>query len=152
MQLVRRFSPGACPAWLLVLAVAMLGCGGGGPAKAPVKGKVVAGGQPVAGGKLTFAPGGDVQGAVPIVGQVQPDGTFVMSTDREGDGVAIGTHQVSYSAPDAEVTETTDGSDPIVKLSPYANMVVQQREFEVKAGQNELTIELVPGPPPPSPE
>ena len=113
-----------------------------------MKGKVVANGQPVAGGSLTFAPVDGANVAVPVVGQIQTDGTFVMSTDREEDGVAIGKHQVTYSAPDAQVTETTDGSDPIVKQSPYAGMIVKQTDIEVKAGENDLTIELVRGPNP----
>lgn len=128
---------------LVVAALTVIGCGGSNVAKAPVKGKVMANGQAVTGGALTFAPMG-AENAVPVVGQIQPDGTFVMSTDQAGDGVAIGKHQVSYSAPDSEVTETTDGSDPIVKLSPYAGLVVGQSDVEVKAGENDLTIELVP--------
>ena len=147
MQFVRRLSRGAYYACLLAIGATVAGCGDSGPAKAPVKGKVLASGQPVTGGQLTFSPGSDVQGAVPIVGQIQADGTFTLSTNRQGDGIAIGSHQVSYSAPDAEVTETTDGSDPIVKLSPYVGLIVQQAAVDVKAGQNDLTIELVPGPP-----
>src|SRR5262245_52165837 len=109
----------------LVVVTSLVGCGDSSAAKAPVKGKVTAGGQPVTGGTLTFAPQGGIK-SVPVVGQIQTDGTFVMSTDRAGDGIAIGKHQVAYSAPDAAVTETTDGSDPIVKLSPYTGFVVQQ--------------------------
>ena len=137
MQFVRRFAA-------LLACAALAGCGAGSAAKAPVKGKVVASGQPVTAGTVMFAPVGGQDKAVAVAGQIQTDGTFVMSTDRAGDGVAIGKHQVSYSAPDSEVTETTDGSDPIVKLSPYVNLVVQQPDVEVKAGQNDLTIELVP--------
>lgn len=139
MQLTRRFAA-------LLACAALVGCGAGGAAKAPVKGKVVANGQPVTAGTVMFAPVGGQDNAVAVAGQIQTDGTFVMSTDRAGDGVAIGKHQVSYSAPDAEVTETTDGSDPVVKLSPYVNLVVQQPDVEVKAGQNDMTIELVPRP------
>ena len=128
----------------IAMAAILSGCGGSGAAKAPVKGKVTSGGQPVTGGTLTFAPLEGTVNAVPVVGQIQSDGTFVMSTDRAGDGVAIGKHQVSYSAPDAQVTETEDGSDPVVKLSPYAGLMVSQSDVEVKSGENDLTIELVP--------
>ncbi|HEX5103556.1 MAG TPA: hypothetical protein VFV87_07085 [Pirellulaceae bacterium] len=141
------------PAAAAVLHLALglvVGCGGSGPAKAPVKGKVLAGGQPVTAGRLTFAPADGIDGAVPIVGQIQTDGTFVMSTDRPGDGIAIGKHLIAYTAPDAEVTETENGADPIVKLSPYARLVVQQGEVEVKPGENDLIVELVPGAPPPA--
>jgi hypothetical protein len=148
MQLEQGWLSVACRSLILLVAVILAGCGESGAAKAPVKGKVVANGQPVTGGRLTFAPADAANVAVSVVGQIQSDGTFVMSTDREGDGVAIGKHQLTYSAPDAQVTETTDGSDPLVKQSPYAGMVVQQSAVEIKPGQNELTIELIRGPNP----
>jgi hypothetical protein len=125
----------------MLYLVCALGCSGNSQL-APVKGKVTASGKPVSGGTITFAPI-DVENAQPVVGEVLPDGTFVMTTERVGDGVAIGKHQVTYTAPNAEVTETTDGSDPIVKPSPFAGLVVQQPEVEVKSGQNEVIVELV---------
>jgi hypothetical protein len=142
MHMVRGFALGAI-ALALVVTLPLVGCGPAGAAKAPVKGKVVASGQPVTGGTLTFAPM-NVTNATPVVGEIQSDGTFVMTTDRKGDGLAIGKHQVNYSAPLSEVTETESGPDVPAKLSPFANLRVQQPEVEVKAGENDLTIELIP--------
>jgi hypothetical protein len=66
----------------------------------------------------------------------------VLTTQKEGDGAAIGKHQVSYMAPLSEVT-TSETADATVKLSPLEGLVVKEPELEVKAGDNNLTIELV---------
>ena len=78
-------------------------------------------------------------------GGVGADGTFEITTERPGDGAAIGKHNVSYSAPGDERAEWDGyGTPPPVKVSPYKNLASSVKEFEVKSGQNELNIELVP--------
>src|SRR5687768_9930418 len=68
-----------------LIALLAAGCGQTGGAKlAPVKGKVVANGQPVTGGSLLFAPtDGDI--ARPATGAINPDGTFVLGTTDADD-------------------------------------------------------------------
>ncbi len=140
-------SLGSAALCLAVLALA--GCGASGANKGRVTGKVTANGQPVTGGQLTFSPAAGVEGAAPALGPIESDGTFVLSTDRAGDGAAIGKHTVSYVPPNPEGSEKDgwDGSGPEPppsKPSPFAGLVVKDSEVEVKSGSNELTIELVP--------
>jgi hypothetical protein len=72
------------------------GCGSGGGSVASsliqVKGKVTYKGQPVTKGVVRFEPDGYGRNAT---GQLQSDGTFVLSTLKEGDGVVAGEHRVS---------------------------------------------------------
>ncbi len=132
--------------WVAVLALVpifLTGCGPTGGAKGKVKGKVVANGQPVTGGSLTFSP---AVAALPAGGDVQPDGTFVIRTVGLDDGAAIGKHTVTYTPPGDEQAEWDGyGTPPPVKVSPYKGLVPATPEVEVKAGQNEINIELVPG-------
>ncbi len=135
---------------LALMAVGCLtfvaGCGGGG-ARGKVKGKVVAGGQPVTGGQLQFAPvaEGAGEGATNAIGTVKPDGTFELMTDKPGDGAAIGKHKVLYTAPPDEQAEWDGyGTAPPVKASPFKGLAPKEAEVEVKSGSNDLTIELVP--------
>ena len=60
----------------------------------PVKGKVTYKGQPVAKGTIRFEPDGYGR---PATGRLQSDGSFVLGTNKEGDGVVAGAHRVSVS-------------------------------------------------------
>ena len=132
---------------ILLIALLAAGCGQTGGAKlAPVKGKVVANGQPVTGGSLLFAPAdGDI--AQPATGAINPDGTFVLGTTDAEDGAAIGRHLVTYNAPPRTGQEEWDGygTPPPEVVSPFEGLLPKSAEIEVKPGQNELTIELVAG-------
>ena len=141
---LRILSAAAC----LLLAAAVLGCGVGGASKGKVKGKVVANGQPVTAGSITFMPAEPKDGDLPASGTVQSDGTFVITTDKAGDGAALGKHQVSFTPPQVEAPEWDGyGTQPPTPPTPFAGMVVKEAQVEVKSGENDLTIELVPGGP-----
>jgi len=135
---------------LCVLALAALlagwsGCGGGEHPLAPVKGKIVFQGQPVKGGSVTFRPLGTGSGAQaanlgkPATAMVQDDGTFVLSTMKQGDGAVVGNHEVIYTASFAEVKGYEDKRE----LPPWAGAVPTQKQVEVKSGSNDFTIDLV---------
>src|SRR5271165_2392317 len=92
----------------LAMAAAMLfglcsGCGAQGSGTlAPllqVKGKIFFKGQPLTTGTVRFEP--DDFGR-PASGKLQSDGTFVLTTLKEGDGVVAGHHRVSITNPDAK--------------------------------------------------
>ncbi len=76
------------------------GCGGGTDRPAlsetiPVKGTVTYKGQPLTGGTVEFEPrnaGRNARGAI------RPDGTFVLSTSKDGDGAVEDLHRVSVLA------------------------------------------------------
>jgi len=131
----------------VVLCVSLAGCGGGGGSKGKVKGKVTANGQPVNAGAILLQPAAGTVGTQ-ASGEIKSDGTFEITTEKPGDGAVIGKHMVSYSAPGDEQAEWDGyGTPPPVKSSPYKNLVSSVTEFEVKAGDNTLDIELVPGRP-----
>jgi hypothetical protein len=122
------------------------GCGGSSASKGRVTGKVVTNGQPVTGGALTFMPVDSKSGAMPAMGKIKTDGTFVVTTDKEGDGAAIGKHTISYSSPPVETPEWDGyGTPPPQPKIEYQGYVPKENQVEVKAGQNELTVEIVPG-------
>jgi hypothetical protein len=131
----------------ILFAVLFAGCGqSGGAGLAPVRGKVVANGQPVTGGSLLFAPA-DGNIAQPATGAVNPDGTFVLGTTDTDDGAAVGRHLVTYNAPPRTGQEDWDGygTPPPEVVSPFEGFLPKPAEVEVKSGQNDLTIELVAG-------
>jgi hypothetical protein len=135
----------------LALAAALLsGCGAKSYPVAPVRGKLTHQGQPVSGGSLVFGPVGSGKGEVGKAGvaQVGPDGSFEVTTYREGDGAVIGKHTVAYSPPAMVVQETPAEShveeDPEAPAQPYAGLVPQPSEVEIKRGQNEINLELGP--------
>jgi hypothetical protein len=110
-----------------------------------VNGKIVANGQPVTAGQLTFNPVAGMEGATAAVGTVNADGTFELQTIKPGDGAAIGKHTVSYTAPAPEGPEWDGyGTPPPMNHSPFEGMIPKENEVEVKAGNNDITIELVP--------
>jgi hypothetical protein len=81
----------------VLVCAAVSGCGAIGGDKAallPVKGKVTFKGQPVTKGLVTFEPRDFGRTAT---GQLQSDGTYVLSTFKEGDGTVAGHHRVSIS-------------------------------------------------------
>jgi hypothetical protein len=129
----------------LGLAAGLIGCGSGGVSKGTVKGKVVANGQPVTGGSITFVSTDPASGATPASGEVKSDGTFEMMTTKPGDGAPIGKHTVSFSPPFVEQPEWDGyGTQPPQKEVPYVGLVPKETTVEVKSGANEITIELVP--------
>ena len=61
----------------IVLSLLLLGCGAGGPAVAPVSGRILVDGQPVAGLSVTFSPIGSA-------GNPNPGPSSLGSTDEHG--------------------------------------------------------------------
>jgi len=97
------------PPKLITLAVLLVGpcwgCGpgeGSAPALLPVKGKVTYKGQPLSKGVIQFEPDGYGRMAT---GQLQSDGTFVLGTFKERDGVVAGHHRVWITGVDKSVAK-----------------------------------------------
>lgn len=125
----------------------LLGCSGGGShATAKASGKVTYKGQPVEGGSLTFTPlasgpNPGKQGAASI----QKDGSYVAGTYAPNDGLVIGKHRVSYSAPPMPFPEGGLKPGEQEPKSPYYGLVPRQPEVEIKSGSNTVDVELLPG-------
>src|SRR4051812_42888985 len=74
---------------LLVTLLFVAGCNRG-PKMTPVTGKVIYNGRPLEFGVVMFQP----PSGQPAQGEIQPDGTFNMSTYRLNDGVVLAKHKV----------------------------------------------------------
>ena len=97
----------------------------------PVKGKVTYQGKPLTQGSVTFEPDGTGREAN---GSIQPDGTFVLSTFKEGDGALVGVHRIAVSG-------TGKGGKEIVPIK-YRNTSSSKVEVEVVEGKAEYAIDL----------
>jgi hypothetical protein len=108
----------------------------------PVTGRVVfKDGSPVPGGIVVFSPL-DPQSHTGARGYIQPDGTFEISTFQTGDGSFEGRFQVLVKGPSPGGGE--DGPRRVVpQVDPrYARFETSGIEIEVKAGKNDLLIEV----------
>ena len=94
---------------LLILAAFSWGCGSESerPATFPVQGKVSYKGQPVTKGTVTF----ESDGGQTATGEIQPDGTYKLSSFAKDDGALPGHHKVMVIANDADPT-LMPGSSP----------------------------------------
>jgi hypothetical protein len=80
---------------LTQFGLAMLACCGGcgkGPELAQVRGTVQYDGKPLKEGKVLFT---SVERGKPAAGQINQDGTYVLSTMRPGDGATPGKYKVT---------------------------------------------------------
>jgi hypothetical protein len=128
------------PSLAALLLAPLWGCGatGSGTTHAtliPVKGKVTYKGQPVTKGTVKFEP--DDVGR-PAVGKLQSDGTFVLGTYQEGDGVIAGHHLVSISG-----TGSRRGKEVIPKK--YTQRSTSKLTADVDAEHTEFPFELNDG-------
>ena len=76
----------------LVLA-AMAGCGKDGPTTIPIRGEVIYNGAPLKEGTVVYLPKQPGQGRQ-ATGAIQQDGSFVLTTFKDGDGVVPGAYDI----------------------------------------------------------
>ena len=114
----------------------------------PVTGKVIYNGKPLEFGVVAFQP----PGGQPARGDIQPDGTFTLSTYRLNDGVVLGKHKVRVACYESQRPGTVKapGEQSLGKLLiPKKYTLLEQSGLtaEVHEGENPpLTFELK-GPP-----
>lgn len=116
---------------------ACAGCGsaGGGAAATtliPVKGKVTYKGNALTKGRVKFEPDGFGRNAY---GKIQSDGTFTLTTDKEGDGAIAGHHRVA-------VTETGIKSPKDALAKKYASVASSGLTADVDVSNTEFTFDL----------
>jgi hypothetical protein len=124
-------------ALILSLALVLPGCGGGGPALAPVSGTVNYNGKPLAQGEISFHPAG---GQRPAYGKIQ-DGKIVDVKTADKEGVIVGPCQVGVTS----VQAAADMYTPSKSLIPqrYADPKKSGLSCEIKKGQtNQVEFEL----------
>src|SRR4051794_19033987 len=87
---------------VLGLGASVGGCGRGldRPAMGKVRGKVTHGGTQLTSGTVTFTPitGKGGEGGHVATGEVESDGTYVLTTFDTGDGAVLGQHAVTVVA------------------------------------------------------
>lgn len=115
----------------VVLFLICGGCGENGsttPAGStvPVKGKVTYKGQPLTEGDVAFEP---LDTGRPANGKVEADGSFTLTTFKDGDGAVIGTHRVGVS-----------GNKKLP--ARFRNPASSKTEVEVTADKTEYTIDF----------
>jgi hypothetical protein len=127
-------------AWLC-----LAGCSSG-PKTYPVEGTVVfKDGTPFPGGLVEFEPvTADPKLRVNARGAVQPDGTFRLTTFKEGDGAVEGQHRavVLPPAPPNLVEDRTKPPPPLILDRRFMSYDTSGLQFTVTQGLNRFTIEV----------
>ena len=128
---------------LLFVTLATTGCSRG-PEIVPVSGKVLYNGEPLKFGGVMFQP----PAGQPARGTIQPDGTFVLTTDDSGDGATVGTNRVRvtcYQAQDPSAP-ASEGEAALGKLlipKKYSDIDTSGIEIEIpRGGRDDVVIEL----------
>lgn len=86
--------------FFFLFCIATIGCNRG-PDLVPVSGQVIYNGKPLEYGSVMFQPIG-VEGAQTARGSIDADGNFSLTTEKEGDGVAVAECQVRITAFEAQ--------------------------------------------------
>jgi hypothetical protein len=129
-----------------VSAVLLLVFGCGGPSDQPelgtVTGKVTLNGQAVEDALVEFIP---KDGGRPSTGQTDTEGNYELSYSASEMGAKVGTHSVRVSTLVAQ--ELDDSGKPVegtgrAEEIPESYNVKSTLEKEVKAGDNEINLEL----------
>jgi len=140
-QLIAAGRTAAIFCWAILPPVLLAGCGG--PSVAPVSGRVTVAGQPVAKGSLIFMPNQDKgTSGKAATGDIQPDGTYTLSTFSEKDGAIVGHHRVVITG---RSLEDDEGTPPNTEIPPrYGNVRQSGLTAEVKSAGNTIDFDLEP--------
>jgi len=127
----------------LVATLIVPGCGSSGPELAAVYGKVTYNGKPVPMGTVSFQP--DAPDGRVAVGEIEPDGTYMLQTENPGDGAQLGNYHVAISAVDAPVLDYIPAKPvPPKRLVPekYEKPETSGLTATVKSGSNDIPFDL----------
>jgi len=126
----------------ILLVTGFIGCGNQFET-APVAGKVTVGGKPLPNGRVMMLPIGEGEVGPSAMGDIQEDGSYVLTTYKEGDGAVVGPHQVTVYPPYTQDDETI-GADPNANKN-FIPFQSEELKFEVTAGtENTFDIALKP--------
>jgi len=116
------------------------GCSDSPYSLAPVGGTISIDGKPLTQGKVMFAPvarGDGLEAGKAAVGIIQPDGTFKLSTYRDGDGAIVGEHWVTIFGQNKSREPAN-----FLELPAFSKHAIRHR-FRVLGNQeNQFDIEL----------
>jgi hypothetical protein len=125
-----------------VLGVFAAGCGDDRQKTAAVSGKITYNGRPVPNGTVTFIP--DPAGP-PATGEIQPDGTYTLTTYVKGDGAVPGRHKVVVVAMDdaaGKLPEERKPLPPPIVPAKYTSPATSTLTADVKAEDNTINFDL----------
>jgi hypothetical protein len=127
------------------LASMAFGCGSSEPPTPPtipVRGKVTYQGQPVPKGTVTYQPAS----GRPASGEIQPDGTYQLSTFGSKDGAVAGTYKIIIIANSGDPSKmpSTPGYVPPKDLVPkkYSSLDTSGLEMIVSADRTSYDLDL----------
>ena len=130
------------PCRLTVLGLFLAVAAGCGPSNtSSVQGKVVfKDGTPLTGGMVLFRPL-DEKLQVSSRGDIQENGTFILSTYKENDGAVPGKYQVAITPPPRPKKREKAIGKPIIDPR-FESYETSGLELEVKRGKNDFKIEV----------
>jgi hypothetical protein len=120
---------------LAVITTTAPGCNKSIHTLTPVTGKVTYRGKPVPLGTVFFQP----ERGQPAMGDIQPDGTFRMTTPGEGDGAAVGKNLVYIISRGGENASKESLRDAL----PTGRSLVPEKYFS--CDPSGLTVDVQPG-------
>jgi hypothetical protein len=126
---------------LSVFTLAMLaGCEPSRPETSEVSGRITFEGKPVPQGRILFWPS---QGR-PAMAEIQPDGTYELTTFSDSDGAMIGKHRVTIKATRVHFPTGNKMKSVVQWLVPqrYENFDKSPLTAEVSAGKNTINFDL----------
>ena len=132
----------ALSTFVAIIALTTAGCSRG-PEIVPVRGKVLYNGEPLAFGSVMFQP----PGGQPARATIQSDGSFVLTTEAEGDGATVGPNRVRITSYEAQnPAAASEGEARLGKLlipRRYTDIDTSGISVEVpRGGKDDIVIEL----------
>jgi hypothetical protein len=116
------------------LFVALPGCNRSSFELAPVHGKVTIDNKPLFQGKVMFAPvakGNGVNSGKPAWGNIQPDGTFRLTTYKNDDGAIVGEHWVTIMNSDEKLPKG---------VPAFSRLIVPKKAVVAANNKNEINF------------
>ena len=116
-----------------------------GPEIVPVSGKVLYNGEPLKFGGVMFQP----NAGQPARAAIQPDGTFVLTTDSLSDGATVGRNRVRVTCYDSQNPNATpsEGEAALGRLlipKKYTDIDTSGIEIDIpRGGKSDIVIELM---------
>jgi len=129
--------------WVAALLVLVLaGCQPKGHGTAIVRGKITYKGKPVPNGTINFIPANSGPSAM---GNIQPDGSYTLTTYKSGDGAVIGEHKVFIVAMEdlgnRLPEQRTPLPPPIVPVK-YTSLATSDLKATVENKENTIDFDL----------
>jgi hypothetical protein len=124
-----------------VAVVSLTGCGNNKKKTNIVRGKVTFNGKEVPNGTITFFP----ENGPTASGEIQPDGSYTLTTFKTGDGAIEGAYKVVIVAMQDQSNRLPEDRNPLpatIVPDKYTSIATTDLRAEVKAGENTFDFNL----------